>query len=92
MRIKHDRCRTTRLTAVASVTAVVSVGLALAPVLAPTEAPLATATPRCTDVTPTTTICERAGHTQIVTTPNASTTPWLGGFGIGFPIVIGRVF
>ena len=56
-------------------------------------APTATAVPRCTYTTPTTTQCERAGSTQIVTGPNTYSEtgpfpeyPW-GTGGIGVPIL-----
>jgi hypothetical protein len=56
-------------------------------------APTAAAAPRCTNTTPTTTQCERAGSTQIVTGPNTYSEtgplpeyPW-GTGGIGVPIL-----
>ena len=52
-------------------------------------APVAAATPECTNTGPRTTQCQTRGSTQIVTSPPAFTNPWLGwpfggfGFGIG---------
>jgi hypothetical protein len=56
--------------------------------------PTAAAQPKCASTTPNTTQCERAGNTQIVTTPGTSAStaafpfpewPW----GLGGPIGIG---
>ena len=45
----------------------------------------AAAAPECTDLTPTTRICQNPGHTQITTTPGAALTDpfpvMYGGFG-----------
>ena len=52
-------------------------------------APVAAAAPECTNTGPRTTQCQTRGSTQIVTSPPAFTSPWLGwpfggfGFGIG---------
>ncbi len=54
-------------------------------------APVAVATPECTNTGPTTTQCQTGGSTQIVTSPRAMNYyPWFGwpfaggfGFGIG---------
>jgi hypothetical protein len=69
--------------------------LVTAGVIALVAAPAAAAQPRCTNTTPTTTQCERAGNSQIVTGPstNANTAAfpfpeWPWGFG-GITIGIG---
>ena len=52
-------------------------------------APVAAATPECTNTGPRTTQCQTRGSTQIVTSPPACISPWFGwpfggfGFGIG---------
>jgi hypothetical protein len=73
--------RSVRLTALLA-----AAGIAALPI-----APMASAAPRCTATTSTTTQCERDGNTQIVTGPStySSTGPFLeypwgtGGIGIG---------
>ena len=59
----------------------------LAAAIALLVAPAASATPDCTQTGPTTTQCETAGHTQIITSPPAMNNNWYpyGGFVIGFP-------
>ena len=50
-------------------------------------APLAAATPECTNVGPNTTQCQTNGSAQIVTSPSVNNNwgnfPWGGGFVIG---------